>query len=127
MTEPAAKPTPNPRVVVGFLAVIIAVQGLYSGIEILGGGLDTTDPLLTVAGLAYFVYAALLGVFLIAVWRKLRWAWALGVALVIFDLVLAGVQMLAGDTLESRLLGLLIDGGILYYLFKPGIREMFTA
>ena len=107
--------------------MIIAVQGLYSGIEILGGGLDTTDPLLTVAGLAYFVYAALLGVFMIAVWRKLRWAWALGVALVIFDLVLAGVQMLAGDTLESRLLGLLIDGGILYYLFKPGTREMFTA
>ena len=41
--------------------------------------------------------------------------------------MLAGVQMLAGDTLESRLLGLLIDGGILYYLLKPGIREMFTA
>jgi hypothetical protein len=127
MTEPAAEPGPNPRIVVGFLAVIIAVQGFYAGVEILGGGLDTTDPLMTVAGLAYFVYAAMLGVFVIGVWRKLRWAWALGVAIVIFDLALAGLQILAGDTLESRLLGLLIDAGILYYLFKPSIRAMFTA
>ena len=127
MSEPAAEPGPNPRIVVGFLAVIIAVQGFYAGVEILGGGLDTTHPLMTVAGLAYFVYAAMLGVFVIGVWRKARWAWALGVAIVVFDLVLAGLQILAGDTLESRLLGLLIDAGILYYLFKPSIRAMFTA
>jgi hypothetical protein len=127
MTEPEAEAGPNPRIIVGFLAVIIVVQGLYAGVEILGGGLDTSHPLLTIAGMAYFVYAAMLGVFVIGVWRKLPWAWMLGVAIVVFDLALAGLQILAGDTLEQHVLGVLIDAGVLYYLFKPNIRAMFTA
>ncbi len=127
MTDPGAIRTPNPRVVVGFLAVILLVQGFYAAIEILGDGLDTTEPLRLLAGIAFFVYAAILGVFIVGVWRRMPWAWTLAVVLAGFGLALTGLQILAGDPVEQHVLGVVIDGGLLYYLFKPSIRSLFTA
>jgi hypothetical protein len=125
--QPKPAPAPNPRIVVGSLGIIIAVQGLYAGVEILGDGLDTTRPLLVAAGIGFAVYATLIVLMLVGAWRRASWAWTLGVIAVVLGLVLSATQILAGDTITEHGLGLLIDAGLLFYLLKPGTRAMFTA
>ena len=125
MTDPTEPQGPNPRLIVGFLSVMLAVQGFYAGVEILGNGWDTSQPLPLVTGVAYFVYAALLGIFVVGVVRRMPWAWTLAVVIAGFGLVLSGLQVLAGDPVEQHVLGIFIDAGLLYYLLKPSIRAMF--
>jgi hypothetical protein len=125
MTDPAEPKGPNPRLIVGFLSVMLAVQVFYAGVEILGGGWDTTRPLPLITGVAYFVYAALLGIFVVGVVRRMPWAWTLAVVIAGFGLVLTGLQVLDGDPIEGHVLGIFIDAGLLYYLLKPSIRAMF--
>ena len=126
MTDPAKPRSPNPRLIVGFLSVMLLAQGFYAGVEILGGGWDTSQPLPLVTGVAYLVYAALLGIFIVGVVARMPWAWTLAVTIAGFGLVLSALQVLGGDTVEQHALGFIIDAGLLYYLLKPSIREMFV-
>jgi hypothetical protein len=120
-------PTPNPRLVLAFIAVVLAAQGVYAAIDILGGGLDTADPLSLATGVAFVVYVALIVAFAFGVWQRQRWAWPLAVVIAASGLALAGLRIVAGDAVEQHGIGMLIDGALLYYLFKPNVRGLFEA
>lgn len=127
MSDPSGPPAPNPRLVVWAIVAIVAVQVLYAGIEILGDGLDTTTSLRTLAGVGFVAYVALLAVLVVGALRRMRWTWHVAVAMAVFGLVLSLVQFLAGDPISQRFLGIIIDGGLLVYLFRPGVRAFFDA
>jgi len=56
-------------------------------------------------------------------WRGRGWAWTLGVMLYVICIVLGLLPMLRGDV--SGVVGIIVVGMILYYLFKPNIRAWF--
>lgn len=120
-------PTPNPRVVLAFIAIILAAQGFYAGVDILGGGLDTDEPLALVTVVAFVAYAALIAAFAFGVWQRRSWAWPVAVAIAAAGLGLAGLRILAGDAVDQHLIGMVIDGVLLYYLFKPNVRGLFET
>ena len=120
-------PTPNPRLVLAIIVGIIAVQGVYAALDIVGGGVDLGEPLQLVTVAAFVVYAALIAALAFGVWRRQPWAWPLAVVTTATGLGLVGLRVLGGDGVEEHLLGLAIDGALLYYLFKPDIRAMFDA
>jgi hypothetical protein len=122
-----APPISNPRLVLAFIAVVLAAQGVYAAIDILGGGIDTADPLDLVTGAAFVVYVALIVAFAFGIWQRQRWAWPLAVVIAASGLVLAGLRIAAGDAVDQHGIGMLIDGALLYYLFKPNVRGLFEA
>ena len=114
----------DPRGILIFIAVLFVIQGVYAGLEILPRASNgTTLDVGLVAGLV--LYAAMIAVFLFGLWRRAAWAWPLGVAVPVVGLVLAGIQVASGAPLDRHLLGMAIDGGLLWYLLKPNIRAIF--
>ena len=64
---------------------------------------------------------ALLIAFAYGAWTLQPWAWALGVAVAIFGIVVAILQViLGGSSVFSQVISVVIDGAILYYLNQPG-------
>lgn len=116
---------PNPRLALGFLGVVLALQGFYAGLGILGDGIDASEPLSLVLAGGFVVYAGLIAAFVIGVVRRLPWARLAGMAAAGFGLVLAGLQIVAGESADQLFLGMLIDGFLLYYLTKPNVRALF--
>ncbi|CAN5583141.1 hypothetical protein BH20CHL7_BH20CHL7_08530 [soil metagenome] len=127
MTDSPGNDRPNPRIILGFLAVILAAQAFYAGTSIFREPVDSGDPLrLLVAG-AFLVYAAMVVTFAFGVWRRMPWAWALAVAIAAAGLVIAGLQIAGGVRWEDLILGMLVDGALLYYLNKPSIKGLFAT
>jgi hypothetical protein len=69
--------------------------------------------------------AALIIAFAYGAWTLQPWAWALGVAGAAFGIVLAVLNIIGGSSIVSQIIGIAIDGGIIYYLNQPGIRAVF--
>jgi hypothetical protein len=116
---------PNPRLALGFLGVVLALQGFYAGLGIFGDGIDASEPLSLVLAGGFLVYAGLIAAFVIGVVRRLPWARLAGMAAAGFGLALAGLQIVAGESADQLFLGMLIDGFLLYYLTKPNVRALF--
>ena len=56
-------------------------------------------------------------------WTLKPWAWPLGVAVAIFGIVVAILQVvLGGSSFFSQIISIVIDGAILYYLNQPTIK-----
>jgi hypothetical protein len=127
MSEPSSPPRPNPRLALGLLAVILALQGLFAAFLVFGEAFDLGEPLQLVMGVAFGVYAVLIAAFVYGVWRRTPWARQVGMVAAGFGLAIAGLQIVGGDPIDRHFLGMLIDGALLYYLTKPNIREMFDA
>jgi hypothetical protein len=119
--------TPNPRLAIALLMVIMGVQAFYASNEIFGDGLDTGDPLGLLIAIGFAAYVGLIVAFAVAAWRQSNRAWPLGVIVAATGLVLAGLQIVAGDPAGSHAFGMVIDGAILFYLFRPSIRALFDA
>lgn len=119
--------TPNPRMVLAILAVIMAAQGVYAALAIFSDSAVATGPLQLVLGAAFVIYAAMIVAFAFGIWRRMSWAWPLAVAIAAAGLVLALLQIAAGDAFGDHLFGMAIDAILLYYLFKPNIRALFSA
>ena len=58
-------------------------------------------------------------------WTMQPWAWPLGVAVAVFGIVLSVLSIIGGSGILSQVLGLVVDGGILYYLNQPSIKSLF--
>lgn len=133
MTPPPAEPPPeppsikNPRLAIALLAVIMGAQAFYASLDIFGPDFDSARPIDLVTGAGFAIYVVLIAVFAFAAWRRSPWAWRLGVAVAAAGLILAGLQIAAGDTIGSHSIGMVIDGAILFYLFRPNIRAIFDA
>ncbi len=127
MSEPSERPRPNPRLALGLLAVIFALQGFYAGVETLGDGIDTSRPVSIAIAVAYVLYVGLIAAFAIGIWKRMPWARLVGMVAALVGLAITGLQVLDGETIDSHVLGLIIDGALLYYLTRPNIRELFDA
>ncbi len=121
----AARPTGI--TILAVLAGIGGVLGLFGGFVLLFAGTVVFGGLGALLGLAALAYAALLIAFAYGAWTLQPWAWALGVAVAAFGIILSVVYIIGGSSIASQILGIAVDGGILYYLFKPSIRSLFTA
>lgn len=118
---------PNPRFVLAFLALIVAAQGFYAGLSVFVDTPVAPGPMQLVVGVAFAVYAVLIVAFAFGVWRRRPWAWMLAVVVTIMGLVVASLEIAAGDRVEDHLFGMAIDAILLYYLHKQSIKDLFAA
>jgi uncharacterized membrane protein (DUF2068 family) len=116
---------PNPRAALVFLAVIMAAQVGFAGIELFGEPATTATPLQPVLSVAFIAYAALIVAFAFGVWQKTWWAWHAAVATAAAGLGIAALGIVGGDTVEEHFFGMAIDGALLYYLQKSSIKGLF--
>ena len=114
----AAGARPTGITILAVLAAIGGILGLFGGTVLFGalGGL---------LGLAALAYAALLVAFAYGAWTLKPWAWPLGVAVAAFGIIMSILYIIGGSSIANQILGIAIDGGILYYLNQPGIKSLF--
>jgi hypothetical protein len=137
---PAAAPTPSPAApsagagaaqrptgitILAILAAIGGILGLFGGFIIFLGGTVLFGAAGGLLGLAALAYAALLIAAAYGFWTLQPWAWPLGVAVAIFGIVISVIYILGGASIASQVLGVVVDGAILYYLNQPTIRSLF--
>lgn len=83
---------------------------------ILGGFMGVIGAVFIVIGIASFVVA----------WGLLKgkaWAWIVTIIITIISIVLNIISIIAGS-IES-ILGLIINGIIIYYLYRPSVKSYF--
>src|SRR6476620_6077474 len=111
---------------IAVLAAIGGFFGLLGGFGVLFVGGVVSSPAVVVLGLCALAYAALFIAFAYGAWTLKPWAWPLGVAVAIFGIVVAILQvLLGGSSIFSQVISVAIDGAILYYLNQPGIKALF--
>ena len=115
-------------VALGFAALAAAqVVPLSSGAFLIGGGLEQLGPI------AFLLYAALMILLVVALWK--RWRWARRAAILV---AAAGVAMtvpgLSSAVMDSRILALVREGlqimvrvVAVYYLSQRPVKDWFTA
>ena len=122
----AAGARPTGITILAVLAGIGGVFGLLGGFTAIFVGGVVSSPAVAVLGLCALAYAALLIAFAYGAWTLKPWAWALGVAVAIFGIVVAILQViLGGSSIFSQAISIVIDGAILYYLNQPTIKSLF--
>jgi len=123
MSATPARPTGI--TILAVLAAIGGVLGLFGGFVVLFAGTVLFGALGGLLGLAYLAYAALLVAFAYGAWTLKPWAWPLGVAVAAFGIILSVLYILGGSGIANQILGIVVDGAILYYLNQPGIKSLF--
>jgi hypothetical protein len=104
-----------------FGGAIIGAAGAATAVSGLGG-------IIALLGLALLVLSVVELLLAYGFWTIKPWAWRLGVALAVVNIVLAVLQLLTGgQSIVSTLFSVLINGVILYYLNQPEIRRLFNA
>ena len=122
----AAGARPTGITILAILAAIGGVLGLLGGFGVLFLGSVAASGAVMILGLCALAYAALLVAFAYGAWTLKPWAWPLGVAVAIFGIVVAILQIvLGGSSIFSQALSIVVDGVILYYLNQPGIKSLF--
>jgi hypothetical protein len=113
-------------------AAVGGVMSLILGIGLMGlgsiagavGGSGSTPFIL---GVVFIALGALYLAFAGGAWMLRPWAWRLGMAAAVVGIVAAIVNFLMGDqSIISLVINLAINGGILYYLNTPDIRNAFN-
>ncbi len=124
---------PTGITILAVLAAIGGIFGLLGGLALLGlGGLAASLGGAAVGGLA-FVFGLLLLVvgvaelaFAYGAWTLKPWGWQLGVYIQVASIVIAVVEVVLGyANLTGVLLGVVINGIILYYLYQPSVKAAF--
>lgn len=127
---PAAPPPPTAQrplgiTIVAILAAIVGVLGLVVSLIIIGP-LMAAGGLYMLVGLVTLVISVLYLLVAYGAWTLKPWAWPLGVGLSVANVVLTLIGMTqSNQDLVSALIGLVISGVILYYLFQPDIKALF--
>jgi hypothetical protein len=130
---------PTGVTILAILAIIGGVFGLLGSLAIFAmGGLVTAGGAVGAAphavlgggmlmGLAIYglVTSVLSLAFGVGAWTLQPWAWTLGVIAEGLSLLGSLVQILNGHSIGSQILGIVISGLILYYLFTPTVKEAF--
>jgi len=121
----ASPARPTGITILAVLAAIGGVLGLFGGFIVLFAGTVLFGALGGLLGIAYLAYAALLVAFAYGAWTLKPWAWPLGVAVAAFGIILAVLYIIGGSDIANQILGIVVDGVILYYLNQPGIKSLF--
>jgi hypothetical protein len=117
--------TSNPRLTLGLLALILVVQGVLAASGVLDRPMDGSDPLALLTVAAFGLYSVFIIGFVIGVWLIQPWAWTVGILVAAYGLILAGLRIASGESMEGHLFGMAIDAAILYFLLKPTTRALF--
>jgi len=98
--------------------LVVGVGGALAGTGVLGGLIGIIGIVVLVVGIGElgFAYGA---------WTLKPWAWTLGVAVEIIGIVSSILYILAGSSVGSQIIGIVISLAILYYLDTPAIRTAF--
>jgi hypothetical protein len=121
----AAGARPTGITILAVLAAIGGILGLFGGFVVLLAGTAIFGGAGALLGIAALAYAGLLIAAAYGFWTLQPWAWPLGVAVAIFGIVISVLYILGGQSIASQILGIVVDGVILYYLNQPGIRKLF--
>lgn len=136
---------PTGVTILAILAIIAGIFGLCTGgLGVLGGaiagsGALATSPysttgttqlaadagILTAISIGVLVLSVLYIIFGIGAFRLSPWAWTLGVAIGIIGIVFDVVNAVLTQSYVSPVVGVIIGGLILYYLFRPNVRQAF--
>ena len=130
MSAPAPAPAsarPTGITILSILAGLAGVFGLFAGFVVMGLGAAIFGGMGALLGLAILAYAGLSLALAWAFWTVKPWGWPLGVAVAIFGIVLAVVQLIGvkDTSIISTIISIGIDGVILYYLNQPSIKTLF--
>ena len=111
--------------IIGGLLALLGALGLLLGgaaLASVDGGVGGMAMLLGVGAL---VLAVLYLAFGFGAWTLKPWAWTLGVASQVLQLVLIIVNIVVFGFQAGQIINILIAAVILYYLFTPPIRQAF--
>ena len=127
---PSKKGRPQGVTVIALLNLIGGVLGTILGLIIVamfstglkfGGLMGTFAAYLSLAGIAMF-FVGLFSLFVgWGLWKGAEWAWTLTVILEIIGII-SGIMTIM---VTPYAVAVLINGLILYYLFKPNVKEWF--
>lgn len=132
MEQPKTRPTGV--TILGILGIIAGVLLLFTGL--IFAGLAAVAPGMVDAGMFGGVVGALIGIlgavfialgiaYFFVAWGLLKgkpWAWTVTLILTIIDIAMGVVSIIANP---ASIIGLIINGIILYYLFRPHVKAYF--
>jgi hypothetical protein len=100
---------------------------LSSGAFLIGGGLEQLGPI------AFLLYAAIMIVLTVALWRRWRWARRVAVLAAVVGIVMA-VPGLSSAVMDSRIFAIAREGLqimvrviVVYYLSQEPVKDWFAA
>jgi hypothetical protein len=118
----AARPTGI--TILAILGGLEGVFGLLGGFTLLFAGSVGAGTGGSLLGIALLALAALALAFGWGAWSLQPWAWPLGVAFAAYGVVINLLQIVGGNA-AGAIIGLIIAGGVLYYLNQPTIKSLF--
>jgi hypothetical protein len=108
------------------LLIIAGRVPLSSGAFLLGGSLEQSGPA------AFLLYAALLFVLAVALWRRWRWARSAAILVAVAGIALA-VPAISSAVMDSRLLAIAREGLqiivrviVVFYLSQEPVKDWFS-
>jgi DNA-binding transcriptional regulator YbjK len=115
-------------VALGFAALAAAqVVPLSSGAFLIGGGLEQLGPL------AFLLYAALMVVLAVALWKRWRWSRRVAILVAVIGIAMA-VPGVSSAVMDSRLFAIAREGlqiivrvVVVYYLSQDPVKDWFAA
>lgn len=125
---------PTGITVIAVLAAIGGVLGLLGGLALMTAS-SALNAIAGAAGVSYPLFSVSVWAFIIIVlavlelvaafgaWTLKKWAWGLLIGLMVFGAIQN--LLFIGNSASSSLIGLAINGAVLYYLFQPNIKSAF--
>jgi hypothetical protein len=130
--QPTTTARPQGVTILAVLAAIGGVLGIVAGAALAGiGGLVAGSGagflagFIAVFGLIAIAQSVLLLAFAYGAWTLQPWGWTLGVIAEVVGLVLSVLFIVNGSSISSQIVGIVIAGAILYYLFTPSVKAAF--
>jgi hypothetical protein len=109
--------------IIGILWIIFGIFGLLAGVWLMARGAVFFGPF----GLLFGVISIIIGIIFIIIgigcFQALPWVWTVGVIISVLSII-AGIASLITSG-AGALLGIVIPGIILYYLFQPHVKAYF--
>lgn len=127
---------------VTILAILALIGGLFSlffgGFETIFGPMVSQEAvkqtgdesmaaaggLIAIMGIGFLIHGVIQLIVAIGLFTLKGWAWVLAVIAQVLSLVLNGLN-LTGGQMTGPVVGILIAAGILYYLFRPHVKQAF--
>lgn len=127
---------------VTILAILALIGGLFSlffgGFETIFGPMVSQEAvkqtgdestaaaggLIAIMGIGFLIHGVIQLIVAFGLFTLKGWAWVLAVIAQVLSLVLNGLN-LTGGQMTGPVVGILIAAGILYYLFRPHVKQAF--
>lgn len=122
---------PTGITILAVLSLLAALPALVAGLALVGvatfvAAVPVPDTFMYAVGAGTLIYAGLSLVLSYGFWTMKSWAWMVGVGLQVLGIITALSQYSTGDRLLGSLItGVVFPALILFYLFRPNIREAF--